>query len=213
MTEKHIRVSSLDRRRQIIKVAAEIFAEKGFRGTRTREIAARARINEAILFRHFPKKESLYWAVIDSKCRGARGRRELRTILKASAPAQALAGVAEDIFRRNLEDPARGRLFLYSALENHRLSQRFFRTHLAPYFDVLCDYIRAQIRRGAFRRVDARLAARGFLGMVAHHYQVQELFGGRRYQLFNPRKVSQTLADIWLGGMRSRNGAYSRKKS
>ncbi len=214
MRTKPARVSALDRHRQIIRVAMQLFARRGFQGTTTREIAQRARINEAILFRHFPHKEDLYWAVIESKCRGARGRRELQTRLRRAArPQEALASVAEDILRRNIDDPTRTRLFLFSALENHQLSHRFFRTHLTRYYDVLADYIRDRIRRREFRDVDPRLAARGFLGMVAHHYQVQELFGGKRYQRFDPRRVSETLADIWLSGMQAHNGQASRRKT
>jgi AcrR family transcriptional regulator len=198
------RISSPDRRRQIIEVAMPLFARQGFQGTTTRQIAGRARVNEAILFRHFPRKEDLYWAVIESKCRGARGRRELQnTLRRARGPHEALTAVAEDILRRNMQDPARSRLFLFSALENHRLSHRFFRVYLVRYYDVLAGYIRARIRCGDFRRVDARLAARGFLGMLTHHLQVQELFGGKRYQRFTPRQVSETFVEIWLDGMKA----------
>jgi hypothetical protein len=52
------------------------------------------------------------------------------------------------------------------------------------------------------RRIDPRLAARGFLGMVVYHFLIQELFGGRRYQKFGTRQVCRTLAQIWLAGMR-----------
>jgi len=38
--------------------------------------------------------------------------------------------------------------------------------------------------------------------MVVYHFLIQELFGGRRYQKFDVRRVSRTLAEIWLGGMR-----------
>ncbi len=192
----------------------ELFAKQGFQGTTTRQIAERACVNEAILFRHFARKEDLYWAVIESKCRGSRGRRELqRTLASSPNPEQALTAVAEAILDRNREDPTRSRLFLYSALENHRLSRRFFRAHLARYYDVVAEYVRGQIRRGEFRRMDPRLAARCFLGMVSHHHQVQELFGGKNYQRFNPHAACATMAQIWCGGMRTRNGRHARSKS
>ena len=49
--------------------------------------------------------------------------------------------------------------------------------------------------------VDPLLAARGFLGMVWYHFQIQELFGGKRVQTFDPHHVSETLVDVWLHGM------------
>ena len=62
------RFSAEDRRHQILQVATELFAGRGFEGTTTREIARRAKVNEAIIFRHFPTKDDLYWAVIEAKC-------------------------------------------------------------------------------------------------------------------------------------------------
>jgi AcrR family transcriptional regulator len=212
MTARSIRFSGPERRDQIIGVAMRLFARKGFRGTTTREIAHRARVNEAILFRHFRRKEDLYWAVVDAKVRAAGGTARLRELLGSASPRQALAAVAEEILHRNIADPTRIRLFLYTALESHRLSHRFFRAHVAHYYDILADYFRGQIRCGEFRHVDPRLAARGFLGMIAQHYQVQELFGGKRYQKFDPHRVCEELTDIWLGGMTARNGNRKSKR-
>ncbi len=48
--------------------------------------------------------------------------------------------------------------------------------------------------------MDPLLAARGFLGMVWYHFQIQELFGGKRAN-FDPHHVSETLGDVWLRGM------------
>lgn len=211
MVTRSNRISSPVRRHQILGIAAQLFARKGFRGTTTREIAGKAHMNEAILFRHFPHKENLYWAVVEEKCQGAQRRKELRQMLNTSPPREALARVAEGILRRSMADPTLTRLLFYTSLESRRLSHRFFRTHVVRYYDVLADFIRAQIRRGRFRPVDPHLAARGFLGMIAHHFQIQELFGGKRYQRFDPREVSETLADIWLGGMTPRNGKQARR--
>jgi TetR/AcrR family transcriptional regulator len=208
MVSKLNRVSAVERRAQILGVAVQLFAQKGFKGTTTREIADRSRVNEAILFRHFPHKEDLYWAVVDSKCGLAKGRKDLQRILDKKSPRDALVKLAEEILRRNREDPTMTRIFFYTALENHELSQRLFRAYSLRYYDILADYIRGQIRRGAFRRVDPHLAARSFLGMVAEHYQSQELFGGKRYRKFDPRHVSETLADIWLGGLHAANGNH-----
>jgi len=212
MPPKRQRLSGRDRRQQIIETAMKLFSRQGFEGTTTREIAAEAGVNEAIVFRHFPHKDKLYWAVLESKCRGARGRRELARRLRSCSDArEALASVAEDILRRNTEDPARTRLFFYSALEHHRLSRALFRTHIARYHEVLADFIRAGIREGSFRRVSPLLAARGFLGMVVHHFQIQELFGEKFYRKFDVREVSRAMADMWLEGVRA-NGRASRRR-
>lgn len=199
------RFSAQDRRQQIMQVAMGLFARQGFNGTTTRQIADQAGVNEAIVFRHFPRKEDLYWSVIQNKCRLGSRRKHLEDQLRQGGEdRKTLEGIAEEILRRNWADPGMSRLLFFSALENHRLSHRFFRTYIAERYEALAEHIRGRIRAGAFRRVDPLLAARGFLGMVVYHFLIQELFGGKRYQRFDPRHVAATLTDIWLEGMLTR---------
>ncbi len=207
MGKKTPRHTAEDRRRQIMKVATGLFARQGFQGTTTRQIAERAQVNEAIIFRHFAHKEDLYWAIIEDKCRDKSGRGEHEGRLGTDEDdREVFAAIGEEILRRNTEDTTLSRLLLFTALENHRLTHRFFRTYVAEYYEVLANHIRKRIRQGYFRPVDPLLAARGFLGMVIYHFLIQELFGGKRYQKFDPRQVSETLTHIWLQGMLARAG-------
>src|SRR5574341_2324395 len=138
MSRSVARIPAGERRRQILAVATNLFARQGFEGTKTREISEKARVNEAILFRHFPTKEELYWAVLDAKCKSRRGFAELKGLLHSGKPVpEVFAAIAEGLLRRNLEDSSVLRLWLYSGLENHRLYRRFHRAYLADYYDVL----------------------------------------------------------------------------
>lgn len=213
MAQIRNRVPAADRRQQIMQVAMELFAEQGFEGTTTRQIAQRARVNEAILFRHFPRKEELYWATIDHICRTRKGRQRLKDLLDTNGnDRQTFARIAEEILERNTRDTTLARLLLFSALEHHRLSHRFFRTFVAEYYEALAHYIRARINSGKFRRVDPLLAARAFLGSVVYHFLIQELFGGKRYQKFDRKRVSNLLTEIWLQGMLAPRGETSRSE-
>jgi AcrR family transcriptional regulator len=196
----HARIPAEDRRLQILGVAGELFAAKGFDGTTTRELAEQAGINEALIFRHFPTKEELYWAVIQHMI-DTRGTKErLRERLNAGLPdRETLVSVAQEILNRSVQLT---RLLLYSALEKHELSDRFFKTHVVEYHEILADYIRAGIRQGRFRAMDPILAARSFIGMFSYHFQLSELFGGKQFQHFDSRDVVANLVDIWLLGMK-----------
>lgn len=199
-----VRLSALDRRRQIMRAASGLFARRGYRGTTTREIAERAGINEALLFRHFPSKEKLYWTIIEESC-SARGRRHtIKKILdEGGSDLEIFAAIAREFLVRNAHDTELTRLLWFTALESHTLSRRFFRTYVAVNYEALADYIQRRVNQGAFRQVDPLLSARGFLGMVVYHFLVQELFGGEKFQKFDPEMVADTLAAVWLNGMQA----------
>jgi AcrR family transcriptional regulator len=62
------KLSSEERRAAILKAVGRVFAEKGFHGTTTRELAKAAGVSEALLFKHFPNKEALFSAMKTACC-------------------------------------------------------------------------------------------------------------------------------------------------
>src|SRR5688572_10054383 len=59
------RMRSADRRRQLLQVAADMFARMGYRGTTTAQLARAAGITEPILYRHFENKLDLFVTLVD----------------------------------------------------------------------------------------------------------------------------------------------------
>jgi len=94
------RVTGFERRQQIIDTAATLFAQKGFRGTTTREIAQAVGVSEAALFKYFVNKKELYTAIIDSKSKTEE--------VLAAAGAAAARGDDRGGFRSSGADPHRG---------------------------------------------------------------------------------------------------------
>ncbi len=60
------RLTAEERRQSIIDAVIGLFAEKGFDGTTTKELAQTAGISEALLFKHFPSKHALYTSVLEA---------------------------------------------------------------------------------------------------------------------------------------------------
>jgi len=213
-TPQQVRLPARDRRLQIMEAAKELFARQGFEGTTTRQIAARASVNEAIIFRHFRSKEDLYWAIIDHQCEAGGWQPSLaRRLSSGGNDHEVFAGIAEEILVRRAQDSNLSRLLLFSALENQPRSQRFFQAHVVAYYELIAEYIRRRIAAGAFRAVNPLLAARGFVGMIVYHSLIQDIYGAKRYQDFDVKEVSETLTDIWLGGMEIREGQNPRRKA
>ena len=58
---------ALIRREQIIEAAITLFAQQGFDGTSTRQIAGSIGITEGLIFHYFPTKADLLNAVLESR--------------------------------------------------------------------------------------------------------------------------------------------------
>ena len=65
MTTSVIDTDPPSTRDRILREAARLFAEKGYYGTSTREIAAAAEIRQPSVFHHFPTKDAIMLALID----------------------------------------------------------------------------------------------------------------------------------------------------
>jgi len=197
-------MSGDERRVQIVKVAADLFARNGFRGTTTREIALKAGISEAVIFKHFRRKEDLYKAIIDSRCADTEGDSRLLTLLKGKQGKEVFRTVATHLLEEHRKDPSFLRLLTYSALEKQSLSELFLKTRALELLDFLEGHIKELVADGSMRPVDTALAARAFIGMVIHYSIVQELYGFKRRFTRPTQKVADTFVDIFFEGMKRR---------
>jgi AcrR family transcriptional regulator len=63
-----MRLNAEERRQAILESALKVFAERGLKGTTTKDIAREAGVSEALLYRHFPSKDDLHTAIHDQLC-------------------------------------------------------------------------------------------------------------------------------------------------
>lgn len=192
-----------ERRAAIIDAAVRLFAERGFRGTTTRELAAAVGVSEPVLYQHFKTKRELYTAIIESKMEESEKRGDhLAAYLETDDDRGLFTALAEFILDWYAEDPAYVRLLLSSGLESHELADLFHERHAERFFETLGNYIRRRIAQRAFREIDPLLAARLFTGMVAHHAQAALLFR-RAAPAESRERIVDAMVDIFLDGIRN----------
>ncbi len=191
-----------ERRAQLLEVAAELFAQKGFHRTTTREIARRAGVSEAMIFKHFSSKEEVYAAALDLKGQSQSPQEVVGEAALRKDDYAVFEGIARYYVEKVEKDPAILRLLLFTALEHHELSESFFDTHVRRCQDFLTGYISRRIADGAFKGHDPFLMARSLLGMIGHHLLAQEIFGlKKRFPVGRDEAVS-TFVRIFLEGVR-----------
>jgi AcrR family transcriptional regulator len=194
------KASGQERQAGIIAAAASLFAERGFTGTTTKEIARAACCSEALVFKHFPTKRALYAAILAEKAPFSELLAAVEEAAKKRDDVRVFTLIAGYRIRRGA-DPTLLRLLLFSALEGHELSKMFFKNQHRVFYDYLAGYIEQRIREGAFRRVDPLLAARSFMGMLAHHRLLHEIFRVPAHR--SPEDCVDSYVTLFLDGIQA----------
>src|SRR5438105_901520 len=150
-----VKLSCDERRAAIIKAVRRVFAEKGFHGTTTRQLAEAAEVSEALLFKHFPNKEALYSAMMLSCCQekdeGMVGR------LMALEPSASTLVLMVHLLISHLlakrssgedEETLQSRLMLRSMLEDGEFARLFVQGMPCHWVRKVEECIKAAIAAG-----------------------------------------------------------------
>jgi len=197
---RRTRLTSGGRRSQILEAAMRVFAERGFHGVRTRELAEAAGVSEALVFRHFPTKESIVRAILD-EVGFAERIQEMEARLEAMPPREALLSIAENLLTRLKDDPGRFRVVFFGLLEKPHLASEFYQQFLSR---VLALETRIFKRAYAVQgdnlpgsRVDPSVAARSFHGSLIF-YNMSGAIVRMEPLPKNPKRLAEAIVDLYL---------------
>jgi TetR/AcrR family transcriptional regulator len=199
------RMKGDQRRRQLIDVAIELFARKGFGGTTTREIAKAAQVNEAIIFRHFETKEGLYAAILDQRARetlSAEAFEALRGLATLGDDEGFFQFLVQRILHAYRDHPQYQRLLLFSSLEKHPFAAGYYQRFVAPAFGFVRDYIEKRQGQGVFRPCDPAMAVFS-LASIASQYGMNKWLFERADPHATEEEVVKEITDLFLKGMRA----------
>lgn len=120
---------------QILDAAELLFARHGLRGTRVREIAGAAGVNEATLYNYYKNKEALYEAVLE------RGIQPIiDTVRRTSAGANSpenIRDAAQQIITQLQRRPYVSQLIYLEAIANGSHLERLVSRWLKPFAETI----------------------------------------------------------------------------
>jgi TetR/AcrR family transcriptional regulator len=172
-------MAASDRRAQLIDVALDVFSRQGFRGATTKEIAAEAGVTEAIIFRHFPSKEALYTAVLDSRLRSGERRRryaELQALMERDDDDAVFGAMLRNICARYARDPRFERVVLFAALEGHRDALAHLSETGGAQLHAIKSYIARRQKAGALTAGEPGTLLLAINGMAHFYATVTRIF-------------------------------------
>lgn len=148
-------------RERIVSAALEAFAEKGFRGASTRDIARRAGTNQGLITYHFRSKDELWRAAVD-RVFDMLGTRFLdaTAVVEHEDPREGLREGIREYVRFNAAHPELFRLMVDEGKGSDERMTWLIDTHMRPRFETLAR------RLGLASGIDPSLLPHAFYAMV-----------------------------------------------
>jgi TetR/AcrR family transcriptional regulator len=139
-----------DTRDRILQVAQALFAERGYRGTSLRDIAKRIGIKAPSLLHHFPSKQQLYLAVLDSMFESLEDAANAIAWGRDSRHERMRQAVADSIdYIATKSDFVR--LLGKEMADESGVGRQMLKRRLPPLFSIAVNFIFRGQREGDFR--------------------------------------------------------------
>jgi AcrR family transcriptional regulator len=154
-----------DKKEHIINKAIELFAEKGFKGTSIRDLAAKAEVNVAMVNYYFGSKEKLFEAMVELKSAYLKGVIEEVSKDNSLTEIQKLDKIIESYVNKMFSNRLFHRI-IHQELMIHQSEdiQNSILNILSPNSFAIKGLIESGIRKGTFRKVDAALVIASIFG-------------------------------------------------
>jgi AcrR family transcriptional regulator len=170
-TAARTRLNAGERREAIIDAALPLFACRGFAGVTTKQLAAACGVSEALLYRHFPSKESLWESLQRSCLRDGAEDSRVRALPPSTSTLVLMVHHLVDkiVIGRGLDEREHKhlkRLILQSVLDDGTFARQLLATGSRQWRDKFVACMKAAERAGDLVPMDVSYELRGWM---IHH--------------------------------------------
>jgi len=177
----------LTTREKIIRVALEVFGERGLHGATMVEIAKRAGLTGGALYRYFDSKESLFKAVVAKHAVAFEALEMVRPLVSELEPKTALKFIAQGTLLVFFAEKDFMRMVAAEAVKNPELA--------APFFDEMLNPAREFIQECL------KIATVAFLGILGYFAAEEAFFGSAFLKETELEDIVDQFATIILSGI------------
>ena len=182
-----MRTRSDEKRREIIRVAAESFQELGYERTSMLTIAERMRGSKQTLYNYFPSKEDLLRAVLDFDVSDI-ANQAMEQFLGEKNLRKGLTRLGEVYVARQLAPRAISNLRIQATLPAESgIGEDFYQNILCVAWKRVADAFKALMAEGKLRRADPWLAAMHFKGLMLQDLLERQLLNAAKHA--EPKEV------------------------
>lgn len=144
------------RPQELLAAALQLFAEKGFKATRSEEVAARAGVSKGTLYLYYPSKEELFKAVVRTRLSALIEQGRQRAEDFDGSTAELLRALMHGWWQRIGRTEAGGisKIMIAEARNFPELAQFYVDEVVQPAQRLIADCLRRGMKRGEFRAID-----------------------------------------------------------
>ena len=194
-----VRTRSDEKRREIIRVAAETFQELGYERTSMLTIAERMRGSKQTLYNYFGSKEDLLRAVLDLDV-GEVADEALEGMREAKSLRSGLARLGEVYLARQLAPLAISNMRTVATQPAESgIGEDFYQNILCAAWNRVADALKTLMAEGKLRSADPWLAAMHFKGLVLQDLLERQLLNAaKRTSAKEIEAAAKDAADAFL---------------
>lgn len=192
-----------DRKQQILQEATRLFSKEGYDKVTIKQLAKAVGISEPALYRHYPSKEAIYDATLESL------KTRLNTELLFAKLSQEndieliLTRLAEHIISFYSKNTDLYRLLLFSALRGDTKANQVFQLVRGSYIKFLIKQLDRLYKKGEIIKKKNDITARCFIGMVFDCSLGTTLWRGFQGKVYKPADIVANNIPIYVRGLKS----------
>ncbi|MCU1297890.1 MAG: transcriptional regulator [Acidobacteriaceae bacterium] len=190
-----------DTEQRIIEASVQMFSRFGYVRSSTREIATLAGVTEVTIFRHFPKKRDLFWAVTEACLGRLQVNSELAALMETDAePKVVLPKFVASLVELIHEQPETVRLLYVCLFELDDGSDMLVRKHLGPLFESFREYLSRAVSKGLLH-VDPEVATFSMAASIAAQHGLRHLMKNKPCSVMEAEVAISALTRFWLNAL------------
>jgi TetR/AcrR family transcriptional regulator len=156
-------------RSRILSAAEEVFAQRGYAGATTREIAERAGIGKRMLFYYYPSKETVYRAVLERTIAGLVG---IYQHTRGEPGPIGLADAVEAITHFAAQNLPAMKVWLREIIDDGPHLPDLARRYMTPLYDEAGAGVARNMASGIFRPGDPKQALVSVGGVTLFYFLI-----------------------------------------
>lgn len=193
------------KKKLILKVATEVFAEKGFNEATISQIAQKAKVAEGSIYDYFENKEDLLFSIPEERMENF-----LSGLYENLEGVEGALNKIRKLIWYHLNFYEKNRDYVLILLQNIRLKPSFTSTRayalIRDFSRLVVQIIEKGKKEGAIRKdVDSKLLRDAILGSIEHVTIRGSILGG----LTKLTSVAPRIYDFFVSGIQTHSGSVT----